>query len=358
MNQIFPSRLVKSQFQKPLDNNRVQCLTCERRCKISPNNLGHCRTRVNRNGTLYTMVWGYIPALSFNPIEKKPLFHFFPGSIAVTIGTYGCNFDCFWCQNSHLSHPRRSIPELINDYSQLLNPKELIRIALNNNCQGTSISFNEPTILFEYSLEVFKLAKENGFYNTYVSNGYMTEEVLKELRASGLDAINMDIKGDAQMVKKYCGADVEKVWKNAKIAKELGIHVEITTLVIEDLNSNEEIIESIASRIYRDLGEYTPFHLTRFFPHYKSMAYGFKEPTAVEVLQKLYNVAIKSGLKHVYLGNMPDTSHEHTYCPNCSKLLIKRKVFGVVEIFIDSEGKCKHCGFQTNVILSKNYPTY
>ncbi len=335
----------KSRYQKKIDSTISQCLTCERRCKIIEGKSGFCKTRINNDGEIFTIVHGCIPALSFNPIEKKPLFHFHPGSVALTIGTYGCNFNCFWCQNHHLSHPSSAILDLIDISQDFLPPKELVDIALKNKCQGTSISFNEPTLLFEYSLEVFESAKKRGLFNTYVSNGYMTEEVLRALVESGLDAINIDIKGGTEMVEKYCGIDVEKVWRNAKLAKNLGVHVEITTLLIEKLNTKDEIIESIAKRIASDLGPFTPFHLSRFFPHYKSTNYGYFRPTHLKLLHNAYEIARNSGLKHVYLGNIYESEYEHTICPQCSRIVIKRSGFGIKELKIDSQGNCKYCGF-------------
>jgi len=345
MSSINPKFFKKSKYQKKINDKISQCLTCERKCKISLGNSGFCQTRVNKDGEIFTIVFGCIPALSFNPIEKKPLFHFYPGTVALTIGTYGCNFSCFWCQNHHLSHPYPSVLDRISKEKEFLSPEKFIDIALRNNCKGTSISFNEPTLLFEYSLEVFDLAKQRGLYNTYVSNGYMTEDVLKDLVKAGLDAINIDIKGSADMVKKYCGTDVEKVWEIAKLAKELGVHVEITTLMIEGLNSDKQIINNIAERILGDLGVDTPFHISRFFPHYKSNEHGIIKPTSIHLLKEGYTIAKDTGLNFVYLGNMPNTDYENTKCPQCSKTVIKRVIFGVEEYWIDSEGKCKTCGF-------------
>ncbi|HEC38725.1 MAG TPA: radical SAM protein, partial [bacterium] len=228
---------------------------------------------------------------------------------------------------------------------EFISPKKLIEIALKRRCKGTSISFNEPTLLFEYSVDVFKLAKQNGLYNTYVTNGYMTEEVLRDLVSAGLDAMNIDIKGDFDMVQKYCGVDVEKVWRNAKLAKDLGVHIEITTLLIPGLNSKDETIKKIAERIYNELGELTPYHISRFFPHYKSQKYGLIEPTPLELLYNAYDIAKDVGLKFIYLGNLPTTKYDNTYCPKCSKLVIKRKILGVKELYLDSNGNCKFCGF-------------
>ena len=342
--------LKKAKYQKKIDEKYSQCLTCERRCKIEIGKTGFCNTRINKDGEIYTIVYGLIPAISFNPIEKKPLYHFYPGSIALTMGTYGCNFSCFWCQNHHLSktNPLRASQFATSD--EFFSPKKSIEIALRRKCEGTSISFNEPTLLFEYSLEVFKLAKKEGLYNTYVTNGYMTKEVLIDLVNAGLDAMNIDIKGDPDMVKKYCGTEVEKIWRNAILAKELGVHIEITTLLIPELNSKEEIIRTIARKIYNKLGDLTPYHISRFFPHYKSGDYGLKEPTNLELLYKAYNVSKDVGLKYVYLGNIPNTDYDSTYCPKCSNLVIKRKVLGVQELFLDVNGNCRFCGFPICII--------
>ncbi|TKJ21589.1 MAG: AmmeMemoRadiSam system radical SAM enzyme [Promethearchaeota archaeon Loki_b32] len=341
---------IRAKHQRKIDENFSQCLICERKCKISNRKSGFCQSRTNKEGEIYSVVYGLIPALSFNPIEKKPLYHFHPGSTAITAGTYGCNFACFWCQNHHLSKTNAFRASQFATSDEFLSPKKLIEIALNRKCDGTSISFNEPTLLFEYSLEVFKLAKENGLYNTYVTNGYMTEEVLKDLVDAGLDAMNIDIKGDSDMVEKYCGIDVEKVWRNAKLAKILGVHVEITTLLIQGFNSEDEIIRKRSKRIFNELGEFTPYHISRFFPHYKSQNYGLSDPTPLELLYNAYDIAKDVGLKYVYLGNLPTTDYDNTYCPKCSKLVIKRKILGIKESYLDSDGNCKFCGFPICII--------
>lgn len=344
MDLISSPFLKKAIFQKK-ENNITQCLTCERKCKIAIGETGYCKTRINLKNDIFSIVYGLIPAISVNPIEKKPLYHFYPGSNALTIGTYGCNFHCFWCQNHHLSHPDKKIVELATDTQDYLSPEEIIELAKKNNCQGTSISFNEPTLLFEYSLDVFKLAKKEGLYNTYVSNGYMTEIVLKKLVESGLDAINLDIKGDASMVEKHCGANVETVWRNAKLFKDLGVHVEITTLLIENYNTYVKIIKQISEKIYNDLGKDTPLHLTRFYPHFKSHQYALFNPTPNELLYKAFDIAKESGLDYVYLGNLPGSSFENTLCPKCLKMVIKRAGLGVKKINLDEKGKCIFCGY-------------
>jgi pyruvate formate lyase activating enzyme len=331
-------------------NSTVQCSICERKCKIAEGKFGYCRTRVNQGGKIYTTVYGLIPAISSNPIEKKPLYHFFPGSTAITIGTYGCNFNCFWCQNHHLSHPKEKIYKLADNISQYIGPEEVIKVALQNLCQGTSVSFNEPTLLFEYSLHLFKLAKKEGLYNTYVSNGYMTEDVLYELIDSGLDAMNIDVKGDAKMVKKYCGADNEKVWRNINSAKERGVHVEITTLLLEGFNTDELIIKTIANRIVNELGEETPFHISRAFPYYRSDVHNLTHPTPLNILYKARKIAINEGLKFVYIGNIKSNNYQNTKCPSCSQIVIERNEYSISNTNLDKNGSCKYCGHFISII--------
>ncbi|TFG14390.1 MAG: AmmeMemoRadiSam system radical SAM enzyme [Promethearchaeota archaeon] len=345
MELINPNFIQESKYQLKINNNLTQCLTCERKCKIARTKTGFCNTRMNIEGKIYALVYGCIPALFNNPIEKKPLFHFYPGTYALTAGTYGCNFSCPWCQNHHISHPSSPILDRIKDEKHYISPKRLVELTIKNHSSGTSISFNEPTLLFEYSLDVFKFAKQKGLYNTYVSNGYMTENVLNDLANNGLDAINIDIKGSAEMVQKYCGADVEIVWRNAKIAKELGVHVEITTLLIEKLNTNQNTIKSISKRICEELGEDTPFHITRSFPHYKSHKFGINEPTSIKSLEKSYKIAKNEGLNFVYIGNVNNRECENTICPKCSNLVIRRTEFGVKSLSLDSKGNCKYCGY-------------
>jgi pyruvate formate lyase activating enzyme len=227
---------------------------------------------------------------------------------------------------------------------EFISPESLIEIAKQHNCQGTSISFNEPTLLFEYSLEVFNLAKREGLYNTYVTNGYMTEDVLNDLIRNGLDAMNIDIKGDLDMIKRDCQADGEIVWRNAKIAKKSGVHIEITTLLIENFNTDEKVIKKISQRIFNELGKEIPFHLSRFFPHYKSHEHNLFTPTPEQLLYDAYEVAKKVGLEFVYLGNLPHSKYENTYCPNCSELVIKRSGYEITILNLDTDGRCKTCG--------------
>ena len=256
-------------------DSKVRCLTCERRCELTDGQLGWCRTRQNWGGTIHTLIYGAVSSLSCNPIEKKPLYHFYPGSIALTAGSLSCNFNCPWCQNWHISKQAPHIIESESPQNQpdcdhlacpwcqnwhiskrppsggapsggapsggmgFIPPQDFVDRARRHGCQGTSISFNEPTLNLEWSLEVFHMARSAGLYNTFVTNGYMTLAALEILVQARLDAMNADLKGDAEAVSRYCGTDVEVVWRNCRRAQELGVWVELTTPVIPGVNDDE-----------------------------------------------------------------------------------------------------------------------
>ena len=318
------------------EGDKVRCLTCERRCLLPIGGLGWCRTRKNIGGRIYTLVYGLISSLSANPIEKKPLFHFFPGSVALTAGSWSCNFACPWCQNWEISKAEPKSSEYGYGY---ISPEEFVRLARRYRCRGTSISFNEPTLMLEWSLEVFRLARKAGLYNTFVTNGYMTAEALELLIEAGLDAANVDIKGDPAVVRTYCQAEVEPIWRNCRLLKEKGIHLELTTLVIPGVNDDGQILRSIAMRIRRELGSETPWHLTAYYP-----AYRFTAPsTPIATLEWAYALGKEAGLQFVYLGNLPGHPLENTYCPQCGSLLIKRYGLSVQNLKLKGH-RCPDCG--------------
>jgi pyruvate formate lyase activating enzyme len=290
---------------------------------------------VNREGTLYTLTYGLVSSLSANPIEKKPLYHFYPGTVALTAGSYSCNFACPWCQNWHIS--KAPLPAQV----ECLSPHLFVERALERRCAGTSISFNEPTLSLEWSLDVFRAARERGLYNTYVTNGYMTVQALRALVTAGLDAMNVDIKGDSQAVRHYCAADVDIAWRNSLLARELGVHLEITTLVIPGVNGQDQVLRHIAERIVDQLGSEVPWHVTRYHPayHYHS------PPTPLAMLEHACEIGRKAGLGYVYLGNVPDHELQNTVCPDCGTLLVRRSGRGVSECAL-TEGRCPRCDRQ------------
>lgn len=280
-----------------------------------------------------TLNYGSVSTVAANPIEKKPFYHFYPGTQALTAGSWSCNFGCPWCQNWDIS---KSPPPSKGDY---VSPNRFIDLVKHTGCEGTSISFNEPTLSLEWSVDVFSLARQRGLYNTYVTNGYMTPEALALLKDAGLDAMNVDLKGDATSVKKFCkGVDVEKVWGVCKLARSKGVHIEITTLVIPTVNDSDATLREIAQRIATELGAEVPWHVTGYYP-----AHRFTAPsTSLRTLERAWQLGKEAGLEFVYAGNIPGHQHDNTYCPACGVLLIRRIGFDVMENKI-AAGKCPRC---------------
>lgn len=327
-------RVRETIIYEKLDKGKVRCGACKRFCEILQDRLGFCKTRKNVRGKLYTIIYGDISSLSANPIEKKPFYHFHPGSLALTVGSWSCNFICPWCQNWEIS---KSYPDLKR--GTYITPKKFIELMKYYDCQGTSISFNEPTLLLEYALDVFELAKIEGYYNTYVTNGYMSEKALRMLAERGLDAMNIDIKGDSGAVKRYCGVDIDRVWENVALAKRLDIHIEITTLVIPGVNDSHECLKGIGRRIKNELGKETPWHLSAYYPAYK-----FDAPlTPLTTLETGRDIGVAQGLQYVYVGNVPGHPYENTYCPNCHTLLIERYIFDIRAYNITAQKTCPKC---------------
>jgi pyruvate formate lyase activating enzyme len=325
-----------------LSGDRVRCRLCERGCIIPSGQRGFCKTRMNIGGRLYTLVYGDISSISANPIEKKPFFHLWPGSYALTVGTWGCNFTCEWCQNWDIS---KYPPEPTK--ANYISPEHFVKMVELEHCQGTSISFNEPTMLFEYSLDVFSLARKRGFYNTFVSNGYMTLKALKMLKDAGMDAIKFDLKGDSETVRRHCAADIDIVWRNIHEARTLGMHIELVTLVIPGVNDSDETIVGIAERCLREAGPDVPLHFTRFYPAYKMMD---RPPTRISTLERARELALKHGIHYAYIGNVPGHKFENTYCHNCGELLIERYGFTVLKYAISKDKRCLKCGVQIPIL--------
>lgn len=333
VNHTIPKQFIRPSLLQEPARKRVRCLTCERRCEIGSGELGWCQTRYHYKDRLVTLIYGAVSSLSANHIEKKPLYHFYPGTRALTSGAWSCNFACPWCQNYHIA----KVPP---GEGRFMSPEEFVAAAIEWECRGTSISFNEPTLSLEWSLEVFTLTHEHGLYNTYVTNGYMTSRALGLLVDAGLDAMNVDIKGDAQVVRRYCGGiDVEKIWRNCRLARKFGVHLEITTLVIPGVNDEEEILRGIADRIVGELGSNVPWHVVSYYP-----AYGFfAPPTPLSALECAWHIGKEEGLIFVYLGNVSGHRLENTICPDCGKILIERQELQMTASHLD-QGCCPGCG--------------
>jgi len=334
----FQPNIKEAKLYKKKPNGKVECILCERRCILEDKQKGFCKTRINFDGKLYTLVYGDLSAVESRPIEIKPFFHYWVGSTALTFSTWSCNFTCPWCQNFSLSkvEPNPSKP---NFYS----PETILGLALKFGDEGLCASFQEPTLLTEWNLDLFRLGSLKGLYCCYVSNGYMTLETLKLLKESGMDGLKIDVKGDKEVYKNYCGGvNVEIVWRNAHEAKKMGIHVVIVNLIIPQVNDDEECIRWIIEKHLKELGPETPIHFTRYYPAYKF----HNPPTKTETLEKAYKMAKKEGIFYPYIGNVHGHPGENTYCPNCGKLLIGRLGYKVVEYKLTEENKCPNCGFK------------
>jgi pyruvate formate lyase activating enzyme len=326
------SVFVRQALLQRREGGRVQCLTCERRCSPADGQRGWCRTRENRAGTLFTLTYGAVSSLSCNPIEKKPLYHFYPGSLALTAGSWSCNFACPWCQNFSIS---KRLPPL----AAFRSPAEFVSRARRLGCRGTSISFNEPTLSLEWSLEVFRLARETGLYNTFVTNGSMTDRALELLVSSGLDGMNVDIKGDSEAVRRWCRFDPEVVWRNCRRAREMGVWLEVTTLVVPGVNDGPGCLQGIAARIADELGAETPWHVSRYFPSYRFAA----APTSLATLLRARDHGWRAGLRYVYLGNLFTGLGEETVCPGCGACLVRRMDLRLAGCTVRADGRCPHC---------------
>jgi pyruvate formate lyase activating enzyme len=331
---LASENLREASFWMKLQERIVQCQLCPRGCVISDGNRGYCGVRENRDGTLYTMVYAKAVAVHIDPIEKKPLFHFLPSSTAFSVATTGCNLKCRFCQNWEISQAR---PEEV-DYLRL-EPKELVEKAIESGSPTIAYTYTEPTIFYEYMLETAKLARVKGLRNIMHSNGYIREEPLRQL-CKYLDAANIDLKGfSEEYYAKLTDAKLEPVLKSLKVLKEEGVYVEITNLVLPGFNDDEGTLRKMCLWIKDNLGPDTPVHFGRFFPLYKLANLN---PTPVETLEKARKIALESGLRYVYIGNVAGNPAENTFCPRCGKVVIERNGYFITQNNL-SDGKCKFC---------------
>ena len=320
-----------------LEKNRVRCNLCAHHCVIAEGKRGACKVRENRNGTLYTLVYGRNIAEHIDPIEKKPLFHFYPGSTAYSIATPGCNFRCQWCQNWEISQMPRE-QHLVA--GRIASPEQIVAAAQRAGCQSIAYTYTEPTIFFEYAYDTARLAHAAGLANLYITNGYMTVEMLETFHPY-LDAANVDLKAFRKKTyHHYVGASLQPVLDSMKAMKRLGIWLEVTTLVIPGINDDSAELRDAAQFIANELGADTPWHISRFFPAYKMTDV---PPTPLATLQRARQIGLETGLRYVYVGNIPDDRGQDTFCPECGRLLIRRQGYLSAENQI-REGRCPTCG--------------
>jgi pyruvate formate lyase activating enzyme len=326
----------EAMLYEKLTDQRVQCHLCAHQCRINAAKRGICCVRENREGVLYTLTYGMLIAGNVDPIEKKPLFHVHPASKSFSIATAGCNFSCEFCQNYDISQLPRGGLELPGKPT---DPAEIVQRAIMTGSRTISYTYTEPTIYFEYALDTARLAHQQGLKNVFVTNGFMTHKTLEAI-SPYLQAANVDLKSFRDdFYRKRCGARLEPVLESLRKMKEMGIWLEVTTLLIPDLNDSEHEIQDIAAFIF-SLGPETPWHISRFHPRYKMSRHG---ATPVAAIRQAAEIGRACGLKYVYSGNIPGDEGENTFCFRCGQLLIGRYGFHIGQMNLNGSA-CSRCG--------------
>jgi pyruvate formate lyase activating enzyme len=319
------------------DDSRVRCNLCSHRCVIPPGRRGACCVRENRDGVLYTLVYDRTIAQHVDPIEKKPLFHFQPGSRSFSIATAGCNFRCAFCQNWEISQMPREQDTILGSPA---TPAQIAQAARRSGCASISYTYTEPTIFAEYALDTAREAQALGLKNVFVSNGYMTPELVR-LMTGLIDAINVDLKaGRGEFYHKISGAALEPVLANLKLLQQAGIWLEVTTLVIPGLNDGDAELRWVAEYLFNELGPDVPWHISRFYPQYKMTD---TPPTPASTLEGAWRIGHEVGLRYVYVGNLPGHHAESTFCPQCGQTVIERVGYHVRVTGL-RDGACTACG--------------
>jgi pyruvate formate lyase activating enzyme len=334
----------EAMLYEPLPGKKVSCVLCSHRCTIVDKKFGICGVRQNREGKLYTHVYGEVIAAHVDPIEKKPLYHFLPGTTSFSIATIGCNFQCPFCQNWQISQSSKREKEGLADHKLL--PEEVVLAAKNHGCQSISYTYTEPTIFFEYAYDTARLARKEGLANIFVTNGFMTPEALETIKPY-LDACNVDLKSfHEEFYKDICHGHLEPVLDSIRLMKKLNIWVEVTTLVVPEENDSEEELAQIA-RFIAETDPDIPWHISRFHPDYK---YTDSYPTPLETLRKARSIGKREGLRYIYIGNVLGES-EDTLCPSCQKTLIRRQGFYVSDYKV-KDSACSFCGAKVAGVFS------
>jgi len=324
-------------YQK-LEDKKVQCHLCAHRCTIAEGHRGICLVRENQDGVLYSRVYGFSISQAIDPVEKKPLYHFFPGSKAFSFATMGCNFHCSFCQNWQISQALRDGGQVDGREA---TPEHLAAAADHYNCKSIAYTYTEPTIFFEYAYDTAVKAARKNLKNIYVTNGYMTAEMLDAF-GPHLHAANVDLKAfNDDFYRKTCGARLQPVLDTIVSMKKRGIWVEITTLLVPGLNDSDQELHDLADWIVHAAGADTPWHISRFHPDYQLLD---AHATPLAALRHAREIGLKAGLRYVYEGNVPSSEGENTYCYHCHNLLIRRYGFGVLENLILPGSKCPYCG--------------
>jgi pyruvate formate lyase activating enzyme len=330
--------LHEAMLYEKLENKKVSCHLCARKCLINSGGTGFCLVRKNEEGTLFSLNYAKAISAAIDPLEKKPLAHFNPGASVMSVATVGCNFRCQFCDNWMISQEKKIT-------GKHFPPEDVVKAARDNGCEGISYTYTEPTIFFEYAYDTAKLARQVGFFNTFVTNGYMTPEAVKTI-APYLDAATVDFKGgaDPEFYKTYSSVpSVTPIFEALKEMRRNNIHIEITNLIVPKAGDSIERIKGLAKWVAEGIGKDTPFHLLRFHPDYQVTTI---PSTPIATLEKAYVAAKEEGLNYVYIGNMPGHPSENTYCPNCNEVLIKRYNFVITQWNLTRDMRCPVCGHE------------
>jgi len=325
----------EAMLYEKVKDNKVHCFLCSHKCRVLEGNFGFCGVRKNIEGKLYTLVYNEAISANVDPIEKKPLYHFLPGTPSYSIATIGCNFKCGFCQNWQISQTNKKNSSHFRSYK--LSPEEIVLNAKDQSCRSVAYTYTEPTVFFEYAYDIAKLAKQENIYNVFVTNGYMTSKTIETINPF-LDAANIDLKFfKDETYRKVCKGSLQPVLDSIKLMKKLGIWIEITTLVVPGQNDSEQELKNIAQFI-ASVDKEIPWHISRFHPDYNYRDYS---TTPLEILRKAKKIGKEVGLKYVYLGNVGIDGTD-TYCYNCNNLLIQRTFCGVKKNNLIN-GKCPNC---------------
>ncbi|MFP3951401.1 MAG: AmmeMemoRadiSam system radical SAM enzyme [Candidatus Bathyarchaeia archaeon] len=332
---------MESRFVEQLDDDTLRCTICPRMCVMKPGERGFCGTKENVNGRIVDLTYGMISALAVDPIEKKPLAHFHPGSLALSISSVGCSFTCPWCQNWHLS-----MAKLEDSHTRYMEPDEVVDQAQERNCTSIAYTYNEPLINLNYVEDVSRLAHESGVKNVLVSNGYISERALGQV-VDVIDAANVDWKAfNDEFYRKHCSGDLQSVLDATEYMHRHGVHVEVTFLLIPDVNDDVQETREMARYMVENLGPDIPLHLSRFYPQYK-----FKDvpPTPLNTLLHAREIALEEGLRYIFVGNVRGGGYEDTICPRCGTHVIGRSGYHITSWRLDEENRCQECGMRINV---------
>jgi len=329
-------------YQNTLSDNKVQCTICPRNCKIQEGQAGFCQIRKNINGEITLTSYGFNTGLAVDPIEKKPLYHFYPGTKVLSFGTLGCNMGCQFCQNWHISKSKAD-PKI-----NATSPEKIVKLAKDLGCKSVAFTYNDPIVFFEYAIDTAKLCRENGIKTVAVTAGYINPEPRKEF-FKYMDAVNIDLKGFSEdFYKKNCLAHLEPVLDTIKYVKQkTTCHMELTTLLINGENDSTSMLKAECEWIIQNLGNDVPLHFSAFHPAYK---FSDRFPTKKETLLLAYGIAKQMGMKYVYTGNVLDPETSTTYCPHCSKPVIERNGYEIKEISLE-RGHCKFCGEKISILI-------